>query len=217
MKKRIIFIICLLLIVSLLFVFFKSKVKEFEIVQKTNGGVPYNWEYEIEDKDLVELVKIKNEVKNKNVAGGRINKHYIFKALKKGKTTITFRYVGVSDEVIEIKTYDINIDKNLKVTIKEHDKDTHFEIVETKNTNVDYKWDVTIDNETIVELTDTKEEPSKDKGADIVNVKYIFNALEEGTTFITFEYISNDEKDIMETLKYKVIIDKSMNITILEQ
>ena len=39
----------------------------------------------------------------------------------------------------------------------------------------------------------------------------------EGTTFITFEYISNDEKDIMETLKYKVIIDKSMNITILEQ
>ena len=34
--------------------------KELELTYKTNGGVPYKWEYQIEDESIVEFVKTKD-------------------------------------------------------------------------------------------------------------------------------------------------------------
>lgn len=85
--------------------------KELELTYKTNGGVPYKWEYKIEDESIVQLVKTKDitSKKDKELLGGPIYTNYIFKGLKEGKTTITFKYINITDG---------SIDKEEKVTVK---------------------------------------------------------------------------------------------------
>ena len=85
--------------------------KELELTYKSNGGVPYKWEYKIEDESIVEFVGTKDitEEKDKNLDGGPVYTNYIFKGLKEGKTTITFRYVSFIDG---------SVDKEEKVTVK---------------------------------------------------------------------------------------------------
>lgn len=85
--------------------------KELELTYKTNGGVPYKWEYKIEDESIVEFVKTKDitSKEDKKLTGGPVYINYIFKGLKKGKTTITFKYVNITDGSIE---------KEEKVTVK---------------------------------------------------------------------------------------------------
>lgn len=85
--------------------------KKLELTYKTNGGVPYKWEYKIEDESVVRCVETKDitsEDDNK-LAGGPVYINYIFKGLKQGKTTITFKYVSIIDGSIE---------KEDKVTVK---------------------------------------------------------------------------------------------------
>ena len=85
--------------------------KKLELTYKTNGGVPYKWEYKIEDESIVEFVETKNitSEEDKKLDGGPVYINYIFKGLKKGKTTITFKYVNILDGSIE---------KEDKVTVK---------------------------------------------------------------------------------------------------
>lgn len=85
--------------------------KELELTYKTNGGVPYKWEYKIEDESIVQLVKTKDitSKKDKELLGGPIYINYIFKGLKEGKTTITFKYINITDG---------SINKEEKVTVK---------------------------------------------------------------------------------------------------
>ena len=71
--------------------------KNLELTYNTNGGVPYEWRYEIKDKNIVKFVKKYTINEEKNVDGGRIDINYVFKGLKKGKTTITFKYVNTID------------------------------------------------------------------------------------------------------------------------
>lgn len=77
--------------------------KELELTYKTNGGVPYKWEYKIEDESIVEFVKTKDitSEEDKKLTGGPVYINYIFKGLKKGKTTITFKYVNITNGSIE--------------------------------------------------------------------------------------------------------------------
>ena len=77
--------------------------KELELTYKTNGGVPYKWEYKIEDESIVEFVKTKDitSEEDKKLTGGPVYINYIFKGLKKGKTTITFKYVNITNGAIE--------------------------------------------------------------------------------------------------------------------
>lgn len=85
--------------------------KKLELTYKTNGGVPYKWEYKIEDESVVRCIETKDitsEDDNK-LAGGPVYINYIFKGLKQGKTTITFKYVSIIDGSIE---------KEDKVTVK---------------------------------------------------------------------------------------------------
>lgn len=85
--------------------------KELELTYKTNGGVPYRWEYKIEDESIVEFVKNKDitSEEDKKLDGGPVYINYIFRGLKEGKTTITFKYVNIVDNSIE---------KEEKVTVK---------------------------------------------------------------------------------------------------
>ena len=98
-----------IIFVAVLFVILKIMIpsttgsKELELTYKTNGGVPYKWEYKIEDESIVEFVKTKDITveEDKKIVGGPIYINYIFKGLKEGKTTITFKYINIIDGSIE--------------------------------------------------------------------------------------------------------------------
>ena len=102
MKKVLIIsiiVICLVVGGVIFFLNCGEKGKQIELTYTSNGGVPYRWEYEIEDESIIECVKtyvIKDENKGGRV-GAPIYTNYVFKGLKKGTTTITFRYVNIID------------------------------------------------------------------------------------------------------------------------
>ena len=116
MNKKIILSIIIVFIATL-FITIKIiipniiKSKELELTYTINGGVPYKWEYEIEDDSIVEFVGTKDITsdKDKKLLGGPVYINYIFKGLKKGKTTIIFKYVSIIDGSIE---------KEDKITVK---------------------------------------------------------------------------------------------------
>ena len=125
MKKRVIVIIIGLLIIGgviALIMCLNKNSREFEIVKETNGGVPLQWEYEIEDTSIVEFVKLTSEVpeSDKYTAGGRVYQHYKFKTVKEGETIITFNYNWItSDEVDQTIKYKIVVDSKLNATVEE--------------------------------------------------------------------------------------------------
>ena len=124
MKKDFIVIITVLCI-SVLVILINKNIgdnKDYqnnEIILNTNGGVPYTWEYKIENPNIVRLKDKFSDVKNPEVSGGPVELHYIFKGLKKGETIITFEYKNFTNNIIdETKKYKVFVDKNLKLTIK---------------------------------------------------------------------------------------------------
>lgn len=102
----IIFVVVLFAIIKIV-----TKSNEFELTYKTNGGVPYEWKYEIEDESIVQFVRTKDitSKENEKLVGGPVYINYVFKGIKEGETTITFKYVSVVDGTIE---------KEDKVTVK---------------------------------------------------------------------------------------------------
>lgn len=97
-----------------------SGSKKLELTYKSNGGVPYRWEYEIKDKSIVKFVGTKDITPDeyKDLEGGPIYTNYIFKGLKKGKTTITFKYVNIVDGSIDKKeTITVSVDKNNNIAL----------------------------------------------------------------------------------------------------
>ena len=101
-KKNLIIIcgiaIVILLIVGLLILFLNKNNDSIIITE--NGGTSSRWEYEIEDKTIVEFDKT-NIISSSNNEGGEIKTEYIFKGLKEGKTIV----------------YEENVDKNLNIKI----------------------------------------------------------------------------------------------------
>lgn len=95
--------------------------KELEITRKTNGGVPYEWQYTIKDESIVKLVEKKDITsdEDKNLEGGPVSINYIFKGLKKGKTTITFKYVNIVDGSVEKEeTFTVKVDGNKNIALQ---------------------------------------------------------------------------------------------------
>ena len=94
--------------------------KELELTYKTNGGVPYKWEYEIEDASIVEFVKTKDVTSesDKELTGGPVYINYIFKGLKEGKTTIIFKYINITDNSIEKEEkVEVKVDKYKNISL----------------------------------------------------------------------------------------------------
>ena len=115
-KKLIVGILLVLAVVLCVVLYFivsdnSDGHKELELTYKSNGGVPYKWEYKIEDESIVEFVKTKDitSKEDKKLDGGPVYTNYIFRGKKEGKTTITFKYVSIVDG---------SVDKEEKVIVK---------------------------------------------------------------------------------------------------
>ena len=98
----------------------KTNPKELELTYKINAGIPFKWEYEIEDENTVEFVKsyiLKDENTKKALTGAPVYTNYVFKGLKKGTTTITFKLVNFTDNTVhEERKHIINVDENLNIS-----------------------------------------------------------------------------------------------------
>lgn len=95
--------------VILFFIFKDNSSKTLELTYQTSKGIPFRWEYEIDDESIVKLEKSFVDDKNKKLKGGIVYNHYVFKGLKAGKTIIRFKYVEFTknqidkEEVINVK------------------------------------------------------------------------------------------------------------------
>ena len=97
-----------------------SLSKTIEISYETNYSLPFRYEYEIKDEDIVELVKkyTTDDTNGEIIDGAPVTTHYVFKGLKEGETTITFKSVSVENGSItwEEKKY-IKVDKDNNISI----------------------------------------------------------------------------------------------------
>lgn len=128
MKKIIIGLIILLLIVLLIvggliiMKIIKDKGnKKLELTYEINAGIPFKWEFEIEDKSIVEFEKsyvIRNDNKN-GLVGGAIYTNYVFKGKKEGKTKIIFRKVSITDDNYPAheEINNVRVDKDLNISL----------------------------------------------------------------------------------------------------
>ena len=122
MDKRIIIIIGIILIIVVgVIIFFLLKdnsSKTLELTYQTSKGIPFRWEYEIEDESIVKLERSFVDDKNKRQKGGIVNEHYIFSGLKEGKTKIIFKYVEFTkDEVKKEEVINVKVDKFKNISI----------------------------------------------------------------------------------------------------
>lgn len=117
----ILLIIILIIVVPNLKTNNSKNSKELEITKEINAGIPFKWEYEIEDPAIVEFVKsyvVKDENKGA-IVGAKVYTNYVFKGIKEGKTHITFKFVSITGEdypPIE-ETYTIRVDKELNISL----------------------------------------------------------------------------------------------------
>lgn len=125
MKKKIILILSLILIIvltgtTILISKTFNTSKKLELTYNTNAGVPYKWEYEIEDPTIVKFYK-KYEIENENkngLVGGKISTNYVFKGLRRGKTTITFKYIDIrTNKVEKEEKLNIRVDKFRNISL----------------------------------------------------------------------------------------------------
>ena len=124
MNKYLYVVIVLVLVVSLFFVIKgikKNNPKELELTYEINAGIPFKWEYEIEDESVVEFVKsyvVKDENTNGKV-GASVYTNYVFKGLKEGETTITFKIVSITGkhDDMEKEVNRVKVDKDLNITL----------------------------------------------------------------------------------------------------
>ncbi len=122
-NKRVIILICLFVLglglgLTAYLLSSDDSSKKLELTYKTNGGVPFEWKYEIKDKDIVEFVKKYEISKEKElVEGGAVDINYVFKGLKKGKTTITFKYVSIEGEVVKEEKHTVKVDGNKNISL----------------------------------------------------------------------------------------------------
>ena len=94
--------------------------KELELPYDINAGIPFRWEFEIEDPSVLEFVR-SYQTRNDNTdgkVGGRIDTNYVFKGLKEGETTIIFKYYCFTENRVEFQEKNIvKVDKDLNITL----------------------------------------------------------------------------------------------------
>ena len=119
MNKGLLGLIIVLLVIILLLIINK-KPKHLELTYSINAGIPFKWEVEIEDETVAKLKKsyvTKNENKGA-IVGGKVYTKYIFEGQKEGKTTITFKYVNITNEIPpKEEKYNIKVDKNKNIIV----------------------------------------------------------------------------------------------------
>ena len=131
MDKKYLIIIGIVLVIVvgvILFFIFKdnssdNSSKTLELTYQTSKGIPFRWEYEIEDESIVKLERSFVDDENKRQKGGIVHNHYVFSGLKEGKTRIRFKYVEFTKNRVEKEeVINVKVDKfkniSLVVTLK---------------------------------------------------------------------------------------------------
>ena len=112
----------LILFITVFIIIYNKKPKTLDITYKINAGIPFKWEFFIKDETVVKLKKsyiTKNENKGA-IVGAPIYTKYIFEGSKEGETTITFKYVNVTNEIPnKEEKYHVKVDKNKNVELLE--------------------------------------------------------------------------------------------------
>ena len=117
-KKIILSVVVLLLALGVMVYYYLGKEKATITVQ-TNGGVPYDWQYELSNDDIISIEETSKE-HDRNVAGGVVDIKYIITPLKKGTTMMELKYINITDNSIDkMKKYRIKVDKYMHVSIVE--------------------------------------------------------------------------------------------------
>lgn len=116
-KKVILSTIILLLALGIMAYYYLGNVNNTITVQ-TNGGVPYDWQYELSDDNIVS-VRETSKVRDKDLAGGVVDINYIIIPKKTGTTIMTLKYINITDNSIDkYKKYKIKVDKYMHVSIE---------------------------------------------------------------------------------------------------
>lgn len=112
--------ILLVIIGVLLFILLGNNKKgTVDIKLMTNGGVPYKWEYTIEDPSIVKVKKEYSKDLDPNMDGGRVENHFVFAAKKEGKTKVTFKYKSIKgDDFTSEEKYILVVDKDKNIRIE---------------------------------------------------------------------------------------------------
>lgn len=124
-KKLIIILTSLICILSITAITLLNvdEGKTLEITVTTNGGVPYSWQYEIGDEEIVKFVKKYTIEGDESLDGGPVSINFVFEGLKEGKTIVKLKYVNVKDNSIEKeKVYSVKVDKlkNISLSVIEN-------------------------------------------------------------------------------------------------
>ena len=120
MRKIIAGVIVILFVSSMILGLNHKDGRTVEIVLRTNGGVPYKWEYVIEDDTIIKCKKVRTESKDSNIDGGIIYQYYSFEGLKEGTTTILFEYKDILEQSVnERKKYNVSVDEHMKLIMTE--------------------------------------------------------------------------------------------------
>lgn len=126
MNKIILISLIIIIIIGTLFIILKTKKpikessKQLELTYKINAGIPFKWEYAIENPKIVKFVKsyvVKDENKGA-IVGAPVYTNYVFKGLKEGTTTITFKYVNFTEGTItEERKHTVKVDENNNISL----------------------------------------------------------------------------------------------------
>lgn len=98
-------------------------------------------------------------------------------------------------------------------------KPKNLELTYSINAGIPFKWEVEIEDETVVKLKKSYVTKNENKGTIVggkVYTKYIFEGLKEGKTAITFKYINITNEIPAKEEKYNIKVDKNKNIIILK-
>ena len=130
-KKIIIGIVTLLVVILILVVLkltilkeddkpVKEESKDLELTYEINAGIPFKWDYEIGNDEVVSFVR-SYVIKDDNVGaitGAKVYTNYVFRGLKPGETTITFKYVNfVEGYTTHIEIHTVKVDEENKVSV----------------------------------------------------------------------------------------------------
>lgn len=125
MNKRLLIIFgCLIAVIVLVVIIVLTQVNKKsnvgEIVLRTNGGIPYVWNYTIEDESVVKYKELVTDNKEPKYNGGKVDEHHYFEGIKEGSTTIKFEFKDIRDDSVQkTQEYNVTVDNKLNITIKE--------------------------------------------------------------------------------------------------
>ena len=83
--------------------------------------IPFRWEYEIKDEDIVEFVRsyvVEDQNEKWALVGAPVITNYVFKGLKEGRTVIIFKYVNFVNNIVDkTEEHEVIVDKVLNISL----------------------------------------------------------------------------------------------------